>query len=220
MIGAFSLIDVSAVAYGAPGGKVLARDLSIRIEAGELLLVTGANGSGKSTLLRVLLEQLKPLAGSVKLSVERSRIALLPQLQNTEFHLPLTLRDVLEISMKRPVAEAEIIALGLLDRDQLDLGWNSASGGERKRTLLTRLLLASPKLLLLDEPMNHLDQESRERVRCAIVDFLRDDRRAPRGVVLVSHEKRLLSDFQQVKTRHLHLGASDESAGSEEGDCL
>lgn len=200
------MVRARDLAYGTPDGKPLARGVEFELGEGELLVVRGPNGSGKSTLLRVLLGHLKPTAGALEVGVPRRRIAVLPQLQNTEFHLPMTLRDVLEVSLKRRLRGGEVVDVGLLDAAQLDLSWNTASGGERKRTLLTRLLLESPELLLLDEPMNHLDPESRERVRKAVLGFVAGS--PGRSVVLVSHEGGLEEAPQDVRIKSLTLGAA------------
>ena len=200
-----ALIEAKDLRYGTPEGKILAEKLGFKVEPGDLLLVGGPNGSGKSTLLRVLLGHDRYLGGTLAIGPRPREIAVLPQLQNNEFHLPLTLRDVLEIALKRRVTAEEAVAVGLLDEHHLDLAWNTASGGERKRTLLTRLLMQSPKLLILDEPMNHLDNLSRKKVLGAVLRFLEG---APtRGVIMVSHERSLEGFQNQFRSlKRLSLG--------------
>jgi len=199
------MISARALSYGTPDGKPLVRGISFEVGAGDLLIVSGPNGSGKSTLLRVLLGHLKATGGELAVRTPYRKIVVLPQLQNTEFHLPMTLMDVLEVCLRRRLSVEEITRVGLLDAAQLGLSWNTASGGERKRALLTRLLLESPALLLLDEPMNHLDPESRERVRKAILSFVATP---GKGAVLVSHEGAFDAGSSGVRIRHLELGVS------------
>jgi len=183
--------------YATPTGKrILAENLSFELRPGQILLVTGPNGSGKSTLLRVISGALKPLRGELRQDLQGGRLGVLPQLANTTFHLPMTLGDVLSISAPKATTLDRIKEIGLLDKEHLNLVWNTASGGERKRTMLTRTLIQDPSLLLLDEPTNHLDRRSRDRVVRAIADYLSDQRRHPKALVLVSHDPMLATDLK------------------------
>src|SRR5690606_37113443 len=110
-----------------------------------------------------------------------------PQLQNVAFHLPLTLWDVLRISHAGPLQEEDVLRFGLLQARHLKLAWNTASGGEKKRTLLTRALLHRPRVLILDEPLNHLDHASRDQVSQVLDDFVAGDKQQ-RSIILVSHD--------------------------------
>lgn len=184
-----ALLDAQGLTYGTPTGRVLQRDLAFSVRSGQALLISGSNGCGKSTLLRILLGEAAPLAGAFRCQFPRERIEYLPQLENTEVHLPLTLRDVITVSCGRRLPWERLAVYGLLRPEHLDLAWNGASGGERKRTLLTRALLRDPRLLVLDEPMNHLDEESRRAVARSLAEFLaRSKPEAPRAVVMVCHQ--------------------------------
>lgn len=181
-----SLVKSERLTYGTPDGRVLQRGLNFSLEPGKLLLITGSNGCGKSTLLRMILGELNPMSGSVGVSKEPDKVAYIPQLENTEVHMPLTLGDVLTIShsdfdLKRA------LSFGLLSEDQLDINWNTASGGERKRTLLTRILMREPDLLIFDEPMNHLDDLSRKIMMRVMSRFLNEEGKR-RGILMVCHQ--------------------------------
>lgn len=180
-------VGVNMVAEGlewkTPTGRVLFRDLSFTLNYQELLLISGPNGSGKSTLLRILVEELPIQKGKIEREFRRSEVGYVPQLQNMEFHLPISLGEVIKISVKGKVDSEQIEKLGLLNTGQLDRTWNHASGGERQRTLLTCTLLSNPKILVLDEPFNHLDRESHSLIISTLVNYLS----AQRAVILVSH---------------------------------
>lgn len=177
-----SLIEIQNLSYTLPRGRELFRDLNLQLASGEALHIYGANGTGKSTLVSLLLGRIKPTKGRVRRF--STRLGYLPQLQNLEFHLPLKLIDVLN-TLSDSFTEDRALKLGLLSRSQFELLWNTASGGERQRTLLTALLLEEPELLVLDEPLNHLDAVTREAVVQALGRYIGG--KEGRALVLVSH---------------------------------
>ncbi|MEZ4749617.1 MAG: ATP-binding cassette domain-containing protein [Bdellovibrionota bacterium] len=183
------LIEASELAYATPEGRLLAKGISFQLNRGETLLIEGPNGAGKSTLLRVLVGQHRPLKGTLAHRLPASDIAYIPQLQNTEFHLPLCLGDLL------PTDDVDAICRwGLLEATHLKLAWNTASGGERKRALLTRALLQGCSVLILDEPFNHLDRDSKVQIQKALTEFIAN---ADKALIVVSHE--VPSDWQRLK---------------------
>ena len=157
------ILHAHSLSYSAPGGRVLATGLNFELKPGQILFVLGPNGSGKSTLINLILGFCKPLSGNLAVEVPRSRVSHVPQLQNMEFHIPLTLRDVLNIASGES-PDAQILGWGLLEKEQLDLLWSTASGGERQKTLMTRALIGEPQLLILDEPFNHLDEVTHAQI--------------------------------------------------------
>jgi ATPase subunit of ABC transporter with duplicated ATPase domains len=186
-----ALATITALAYTTPDGRPLVRELSFAVPPGRIVAVTGPNGIGKSTLLRVLLGERAPSSGAVHFAVDRRDVAYLSQLHNREFHIPLTLSDVLSFATRGRLDADAAVGVGLLDRSQLTIHWNTASGGERQKTLLTQVFLGRPRLLILDEPMNHLDAAGRGRLREALARFTADGHRA---VIMVCHERSLAQD--------------------------
>jgi ABC-type cobalamin/Fe3+-siderophores transport system ATPase subunit len=113
-------------------------------------------------------------------------VGFLSQLHNREFHIPIRLSDVLSFGLKGPLDLARLDALGLLGRAALDLSWNSASGGERQKALITRVLLGEHDLLILDEPMNHLDLETRSHLWKILRNQIEG---CGRGIIMVCHDR-------------------------------
>ena len=185
------MLQVQNLSYTTPAGKPLLSDLTFELRAGDLCLVTGPNGCGKSTLLRVLMGKGHITSGEINHGAEgataKSDLGCIPQIENTAFHLPLTLEDVIQISSRPRYRLSEMLSFKLLEENHLTLAWNTASGGERKRALLTRTLLKNPKVLLLDEPMNHLDDLSRRTVVQSLARFLSESV-SSHAAILVSHE--------------------------------
>ena len=179
-------LTVDGLEWAAPGGRALGKDISFALTPGQVLWIQGPNGSGKSTLIHTLLGDIKPRTGRVENRLRFDRIGYLPQVQNRECHLPLTLGEVIELTHNAASARATVDTFGLLEPSRLSLAWNRASGGERQRTLLLRELAARPSLLFLDEPLNHLDEASRKLIQETIANLL-EKPEAP-AIVLVSHE--------------------------------
>lgn len=180
-----SILSLCNLEYTTPDGRVLGTNINAELDSGELLLITGANGSGKSTLLEIILGRRVPASGHVALTTPESAISYLPQMQDSRTHMPFSLRDALQVSSGSYVNDNEIEGLGLLTEKQLDLGWNNASGGEKRRTLLTRIFLQKPELIVLDEPFNHLDIESRGVMLSSLCRFVTELNKC---VILSTHD--------------------------------
>jgi ABC-type Mn2+/Zn2+ transport system ATPase subunit len=175
------MLRVENLSYGPPSLPPLQERLSFSLRPGELLHVVGPNGAGKSLLARVLLGLLPIRAGSVENAF--TGIRYLPQMQNKAAHLPFSLGDVLR--PEHPRAE-DWAAIGLLESGKFALSWNKASGGERQRTLLTRLFLQPGNLLIVDEPFNHLDSGSKTKVQALLRRTIQEQPNT--SILLVSHD--------------------------------
>ena len=184
--------------------------VSLAIEAGELIGVTGASGAGKSTLLRILAGDLEPSGGTVLLAgepptgLERPAMTWLGQ---RPYLFGGTLAD--NIALGRPAAhELQVLraalAAGLGDvlarlpsgvaTPVGEGGWG-LSGGEAHRVALARTFLKGAPLLLLDEPTAHLDAAG----EAAIIEVIRRLAR-PATTVLASHSPALLAACDRVIT--------------------
>lgn len=181
-----TLLAARDLSFSTDSGRVLFQKLNFSLEAGQILWVQGANGSGKTTLVRLLVGTQVADSGDIDCRVEPEEIGFVPQLQNVDFHLPLTFLDILDVEVGSRAAAEQADCLGLLDKRHLSLFWNTASGGERQRLLLTVALMKQPRLLILDEPFNHLDEMSQRRISQSLVDYLRKD--FPKAMVVVSHQ--------------------------------
>ena len=189
MIDAPPLLTVRDLGYNAPNGRPLVAGLSCSLMPGDIVAITGPNGTGKSTLLKILMGELKAAQGSITFATKS--VGYLSQLHNREFHIPLSLADVLSLGLRGRFSPAVATSLGLLKAPELTLAWNTASGGERQKTLLTQVLMAQPTLLILDEPMNHLDSVTRSKLYEVLRDFVANGKHA---ILMVCHEKMIAAD--------------------------
>ncbi len=163
------------------GGNPLFTGLDLVIAEGARLCLVGRNGSGKSTLLKVIAGLVQADEGDRFLSPRQSvgYMEQDPDLSGYE-----TLRDYTMASLD--VADAyrvDMVAEGL--KLDLDRAPDTASGGERRRAALTKIVAEDPDLMLLDEPTNHLDIEA----IAWLEDHLRTTRKA---FVLISHDRTFL----------------------------
>lgn len=172
-------------------GEFLSPALDLQIESGEVVFLSGDNGSGKSTLLKTLLGLHRRYQGTFSMSLAASQVQYLPQLGNLNFHLPLSLRDVLHAP-----TEDSILLQGL----DLSKKWNTASGGERQKVMLASLLARQPRLLILDEPFNHVDQESVQTLEQALSDFFKT---SPESALLIVSHRSVLAFMANARTVEL-----------------
>jgi heme exporter protein A len=164
-------------------GRVVFRDLSFAVEAGEALAVVGPNGAGKSTLLRLVAGLLKPSAGTLTIAVEDSDADADAAVAERVHYLghkdalkpALTPVEILEFwsawlgdGPKGASPRAALERVGLLHTADLPSAYLSA--GQRKRLSLARLLVAPRPVWLLDEPTNALDVASQETLRGLCAD--------------------------------------------------
>jgi ATP-binding cassette subfamily C protein LapB len=198
-------------AYAADAPPVLS-EVSLKIAPGERIAVLGRQGSGKSTLLRLLASLYRPTAGQILMdgvdlsAIEpgdvRRTVALVGQ-DARLFHG--TLRENLRIAAPR-ATDADLLALAErtgvtdiaaahplgFDRPVGERG-DTLSGGQRQAVALTRMLLARPKLLLLDEPTSAMDQKSEAEVMALLAQLPRDT-----GIVLVTHKQAVLGIVDRI----------------------
>jgi ATP-binding cassette subfamily F protein uup len=182
------VIEIRNVSHGY-GGRPLLTDFSLRVMRGDRIGIIGNNGVGKSTLLKILLGELAPDAGSVKLGTNLE-IAYFDQLRR-------------ELDTSKTVAE--IVGEG---RDYVTIGGNkkhvvayltdflfpakramtpvaALSGGERNRVILAKLFTRPANLLVLDEPTNDLDVETLEALEERLAEY-------DGTLIVVSHDRYFL----------------------------
>ena len=152
------------------GDLCLFQDVNLALHAGERVVLTGPNGSGKTTLLRILIGQIEPLQGQFRLGPS-VRVGYYAQEQED---LDDRLDPFTEIQRVAPMGDTEIrsfLHYFLFSGDDVFVPVGALSLGERARLALAKLVAAGCNLLLLDEPINHLDIPSREQFEQGLSRF-------------------------------------------------
>lgn len=163
-----------------PGQRRRALDgISLDVASGTTLAIVGPSGAGKTTLLRVVAGLLPPHSGDVRL--DGASIAALPPqerraaivFQDDALFANMTVRENLRFALRRDGASGDArvaeLAAALHVAQRLERRPRQLSGGERQRASIARALLSDPSVLLLDEPLAHLDPSLRRSVRDEIV---------------------------------------------------
>ena len=171
------IIQLKGVCYSYPGEKPVLKDLDFEFRKGEHIGLLAPNGSGKTTLFHVIVGLLPISAGSIKIfdrKIEsekdfiqvRRKIGLLFQDADDQLFSPTVLEDVAfgPLNMGKSKKEAISISRRVLSFLGLSSFENritfKLSGGEKKLVSLATVLSMDPEVLLLDEPMNGLDQDT------------------------------------------------------------
>ena len=206
------LLEVENLVCGYQSGFFL-KGINFAVKEGELVGIIGPNGSGKSTLLRAISKILKPQEGRILLQGKdislagfrelAKKIAVLSQDSGT-MSLNLPVKDyvllgripylrkfqILETKTDELVAEEMMSSTDILPLASRNV--NELSGGERRRAVIARALAQEPELLLLDEPVTHLDI----RHQIEILDLVRKlNREKHLTVLMVLHDLNLASEY-------------------------
>lgn len=195
-----TVLAVRGVHYAYDGHTAL-RGVSLEAAAGEFVALMGRNGSGKSTLLKQIVGLLKPDQGQVSVAGLDTRRAALDEVIRTVGYVPqhpgaLLFQETLadELTFTRRSHGMALDPSGdqrLLDR--LGLGTLAArnprdlSGGEQQRAALAAILVADPRVILLDEPTRGLDYEQKQRLAELLLAFKQEGR----TILMATHDVEL-----------------------------
>ncbi len=203
------VIEAHNVSHGYEG-KTLLRDFSLRVMRGDRLGIIGNNGVGKSTLLRILLGEIAPDLGSVKLGTN-IETAYFDQLRR-ELDPAKTVAEVVGEGREYVVVHGRkkhVVAyltdfLFSAKRALTPIG--ALSGGERNRVILAKLFTRAANLLVLDEPTNDLDVETLEALEARLAEY-------DGTLIVVSHDRYFLDAIVTSTLVFEHDGQIRRHAG-------
>ena len=209
-------VEVTAASVAYPGAETLAlEDVSLRVPVAARVALVGPNGSGKSTLLKAIAGLLPLRSGQIRLYGQavgacHHRVAYLAQRGEIDWRFPINVRRLVLTGryvhlgwLRRPraddyrIADEALAQLGLAALAERQIG--QLSGGQQQRVLLARALAQQADLLLLDEPLNAVDAETRDVVAHVLADLQRQSK----TLLVATHDLgRLEADFDGALYLH------------------
>ncbi len=172
-------------------GNIAVENVSFSLKEGESLLLLGPNGSGKTTLVKTIAGLHKEYKGEIKVFGKPPHdsmqfVSYMPQTFKLNETVPVTALDVVAMgviykkpffrhySLKKDVVEECREALEFVGLDRVaEQPFSELSGGQKQRVILARSLVSNPKMLLLDEPLSHLDPTAKSEVVEVLLEIRR-----------------------------------------------
>ena len=168
------------------GAKHVFGGANFTIEKGDKIALVGRNGEGKTTLARMIVGQLTPTEGSIRLGANVN-IGYYAQNQDDLMEGDFTVYDTLDRVAVGDIRTRlrDILGAFLFRGEDIDKKVKVLSGGERARLAMARMMLEPRNLLVLDEPTNHMDMRSKDILKSAILKY-------DGTVIVVSHDREFL----------------------------
>ncbi|MFW5971907.1 MAG: metal ABC transporter ATP-binding protein [Bacillota bacterium] len=202
------IIEINNLSFSYDDQIVL-KDISLEVEKGDFLAFVGPNGSGKSTLMKLIIGDLKPDAGNIKLFGQAqqsfndwSKIGYMSQkVRNFNQSFPATVKDVIAANLYHQMGFIKILNKKLENKIDESLKMvnmlpyknrkiGNLSGGQQQRVFIARTLVIDPEVIILDEPMVGIDASSQD-------DFIKLINRVniehDITIIMVSHDIHVIS---------------------------
>ncbi|KAG8900986.1 hypothetical protein FRB99_005646 [Tulasnella sp. 403] len=185
------LLQLNDAKFGYTPDKIILNDINIDVGLDSRIAIVGPNGSGKSTVIKLLIGELKPMAGHVS---RNGRLRIGYFAQHHVDGLDPTVSPVRFLQSKFPgKTEQEyrghLGAFGISGLTGLQT-IGTLSGGQKSRVAFAVLSMENPHILLLDEPTNHLDMEGLDALMHALSAW-------NGGVILISHDERFITNVSK-----------------------
>ena len=183
------VLEVKDLSFSYPDKSILHR-LSFDVDAGDFMCIVGTNGTGKSTLLKLILNQLSPLEGEIKLLGTNSEkykdfasIAYVSQkATNINRDFPATVEEVVSLGLyskkglfkrntkeDKKLIDSALERVGMLDYKHRQIGY--LSGGQQQRVFIAKALISDPRIIFLDEPTTGIDIRAVDSICCLLGDL-------------------------------------------------
>ena len=199
----YKVLEVTDLSFSYPDKSILHR-LSFDVDAGDFMCIVGTNGTGKSTLLKLILNQLSPLEGEIKLLGTNSEkykdfasIAYVSQkATNINRDFPATVEEVVSLGLyskkglfkrntkeDKKLIDSALERVGMLDYKHRQIGY--LSGGQQQRVFIAKALISNPRIIFLDEPTTGIDIRAVDSICCLLGDL---NKNSGITIVMVTHD--------------------------------
>ena len=197
------VLEVKDLSFSYPDKSIIHR-LSFDVDAGDFMCIVGTNGTGKSTLLKLILNQLSPLEGEIKLLGTNSEkykdfasIAYVSQkATNINRDFPATVEEVVSLGLyskkglfkrntkeDKKLIDSALERVGMLDYKHRQIGY--LSGGQQQRVFIAKALISNPRIIFLDEPTTGIDIRAVDSICCLLGDL---NKNSGITIVMVTHD--------------------------------
>ncbi len=193
-------------------GRIVTENINFSVNGGDYLCIVGENGAGKSTLMKTILKLNAPMKGTVEYGegIDRRKLGYLPQQTVVQRDFPASAYEIVQSGnlSRRSFApfysskDRERTKNAMTQLDVWDLRkkcYRNLSGGQQQRVLLARALVATEKLLLLDEPVSGLDP----KVTADMYELISTLNNEGITVIMISHDIEMATKYA---SHILHLG--------------
>lgn len=214
------IVKVSSVSFAYGSEKIL-DDISFSVDEGDFLGIIGPNGAGKTTLFFCMLGLIDGYNGKIKIFGEDIRrnkkilkqIGYIPQRKSIDRRFPLTIKELVSLSItnKSYIDNVDKVLryVDLYDNRNKIIG--QLSGGQQQRVLIAKALVNNPKMLMLDEPTNELDQASQDNFYLFLKQ-LNDEEKIT--IIWTSHDldavNRLSNKISCINKKMFYHGTKDD----------
>lgn len=197
-------------------------NVNCKIKAGELVHIFGANGSGKTTLIKTILGIVKPNKGTIKIynkplnqNIISKHIGYVPQYTNIPRDFPISVSELIELECNAAnhcplgvTGHLEVLNSENLNDKKID----SLSGGEFQKVLIARALTTNPDIIILDEPINNLD----EKTQHDLINFIHKlNEESKKTILMITHDQSALEYHNDnrvllVRDHKIHSGKASK----------
>lgn len=202
------------------GKHTILKDVNFEINKGEIVYIFGANGSGKSTLIKALLGIIIPTKGEIEIfgktntpKIVSTYCGYVPQYSQIDKDFPISVREVIELECS--VANAKCpqspeTHLKVLDAEHLvDKKLDELSGGEFQKVMIARSMTSDPEILIMDEPINNLDDKSQKE----LIKFIEGlNEKLKKTILIISHDFNIIKHDSQSKILYVSEGIVREES--------
>ena len=217
-----SIIKLEQLSLGYEHHVVI-DSLSLSIEEGDFICIVGPNGAGKSTLIKGILGLISPMKGKVVFhGLKQNYIGYMPQEVKVDKHFPASVYEIVlsgtlnqsgffsfYSKSQKEKADDCLKLLGIFSLKNKT--FSDLSGGQRQKVLLARSLCASSKVLILDEPSNNLDHDSKQELYQILKNL---NQNKGMTILMITHDldhhNLIGNKILSLEKNHYYYGSVDE----------